>query len=87
MRDKSYKYITHASVLLRAYRTAFKEWIQHHLNAPSCVCSENGRSVLNSGTGEICFLVGNCLTAMLNDISMTILHILTLNVKTESSTM
>lgn len=81
MRVKSYKYITHASVLLRAYRAAFKV-IQHHLNAPSCVCSENGRSVLNSGTGEICFLVGNSLTAMLNDILKTILYILTLNVKT-----
>jgi len=73
-------------VLLRAYRTAFKEQIQHHLNAPSCVCSENGRSLLNSGTGEICFLVAKSLTAMLNDILETILYIITLNVKTKSST-
>lgn len=35
----------------------FKERVQYHLNAPPCVCSENGNSVLRSWTGETRFLV------------------------------
>lgn len=33
------------SVLPTAYGVVLREVIQHHLNAPSCVCSENGKSV------------------------------------------
>lgn len=49
------------SVLHRPYRAAFKERTQHHLNAPSCVYSENGTFCLAVGEEKSAFWLPNHL--------------------------